>query len=75
MLRRAGGKGVGRTKQALHQLFGVQVRVRLRLGDQSGFTSLVFRGVLGFADAVSKGQQNIAGEELKHLLLVDRAGK
>jgi len=35
--RRAGGKGVGRTKQALEQLLGIQVRVGLRLGDHSVF--------------------------------------
>jgi hypothetical protein len=42
VLRRAGGKSVGRTKQVLQQLLGVQVRVRLRLGDHSVFPPLVF---------------------------------
>jgi hypothetical protein len=42
VLHRAGGKSVGRTKQLLQQLLGVQVRVRLRLGDHSIFPPLVF---------------------------------
>ena len=43
VLRRASGKGVGRTKQALQQRLGVQVRVHLRLGDHSVFAPLVLR--------------------------------
>ena len=59
---------------ALQQFLGVQIRMRFRLGDHPLFTPLVFCGVHGFADAISKGQ-HIRREELKHLLRVGRAGK
>ena len=62
---RAGGRRPQRCR--LHETSAVAApqrsgRVHLRLGDHSVFPPLVFCGVHGFADAISKGEQNIAGE-------------